>query len=358
MKKILATTILASALITSTHTTATAATFTDVPSTHWAHEAIDSISKRGLINGYSDGTYKLNEPITRAQAAKIVALATNAKPSATFKPAFKDIKPTHGSYDHIRALTEKNIFTNSGTFNPNAPLTRAQMAKILTLSYRIIVDNNDLIAFNDVRKLNDNYGYITTLAELDITTTPAGGNYKPNDAVTRAQMAAFIQRATTFDTKREIGTITYDGIRRMYLDKSKPEPLPPVIDIPDNAITTVTLVNEHRKKAGAKQLAHDLDLSAIAKTKAQDMATNNYFSHTSPTYGNTGQLLNQFKYKWSAYGENIAKGQSTPQQVVRDWMNSPGHKANILDTNFHNIGVGFATDTKGTTYWVQIFSKK
>ncbi len=357
MKKHITALILSASLLITAQPTAQAATFTDVPPGHWAQKAIDNISTRGLINGYPDGTYRLNEPVTRAQAAKVVALASNAKPTATFKPSFQDISPAHGAYDHIRALTEQGIFTDGEKFRPNEPLTRAQMAKILTLGYKIIVDDNDLIKFQDVIKLNQNYGYITTLAELDITTTPSGGMYKPNDIVSRAQMAAFLDRTTTFDLEREKGIIYYDKARSMYMVKSKPDPLPPVVDDLDNALKTIDLVNKQRKQLGTKELTHDTNLSKIAKAKAEDMAKNNYFDHKSPTYGTVDKMLNTFNYKWTAYGENIARGYIAPESVVKEWMLSPTHRANIENNKFTHIGSGYATDAKGKPYWVNLFSQ-
>lgn len=355
MKKYFTTVILSATLLFSVQPSAQAVTFTDVPTAHWAHEAITSISKRGLINGYPDGTYRLNEPVTRAQAAKIVALAINAKPSATFTPQFQDVSPAHGSYNHIRALTERGIFTDGDKFHPNVPLTRAQMAKMLIIGYDITMDDNDLIHFEDVRKINQNYRYITTLAEIGITTTPPGGNFNPNDNVSRAHMAAFVDRTTTFDQNRKKGLIVYDQNQRQYIEKKASEPLAPVVD---NRTKTAQLVNEERKKHGAKELAFDNELSTIAQKKAEDMANNNYFAHESPTYGSVDNMLDIFKYSWKGYGENIAKGYTSSEAVVDGWLSSQGHRANIVNNQFTNIGSGYATDNNGTTYWVHLFSSK
>lgn len=367
MKKAITTAALTLILLISTNPPAQAASFTDVPKNHWAYEAIDQMSSRGLINGYPDGTYKLNQPVTRAQAAKIVALAIDAKPSTAFKPKFQDVGPAHGSYDHIRALTEQGIFNNADTFRPNEPLTRAQMAKILTLGYNIITDDNDFIRFRDVTKQSQYYGYITTIAELGITTTPPGGTFKPNDQLSRGHMAAFIQRTLEFDEKRKKGLIRYDVARELYIETTEPvtkptvpdqQSKPPVAKPIDNAVETITLVNEQRKKEGVKSLIHDTDLSVIAKAKAEDMAKNNYFSHASPTYGSVSDMLARYNYKWTAYGENIAKGQATPEAAVTGWMNSPGHRANALDTKFSRIGSGHAIDNQGTHHWVHLFTEK
>lgn len=118
----------------------------------------------------------------------------------------------------------------------------------------------------------------------------------------------------------------------------------------------VELVNVERQKAGLPTLQMDSAISNVARAKSKDMAVNNYFAHQSPTYGSAGDMLRQFGIKWSAWGENIAAGQRTPETVVNAWMNSPGHRANILSNNFSKIGVGYETNSSGRPYWTQIFT--
>lgn len=118
----------------------------------------------------------------------------------------------------------------------------------------------------------------------------------------------------------------------------------------------VELVNVERQKAGLPALKIDSAISDVARMKSKDMAVNNYFAHQSPTYGSAGDMLTKYGIKWSAWGENIASGQRTPQAVVTAWMNSPGHRANILSSNFGRIGVGYVTNSNGTPYWTQVFA--
>ena len=115
------------------------------------------------------------------------------------------------------------------------------------------------------------------------------------------------------------------------------------------------LVNEERKSAGLSSLTLDSRLSKVAQEKAEDMRDNGYFSHTSPTYGSPFDMMKQFGISYSTAGENIAKGQRTPERVMHAWMNSQGHRANILNSSYEKIGVGYCTDENGTTYWVQMF---
>lgn len=117
----------------------------------------------------------------------------------------------------------------------------------------------------------------------------------------------------------------------------------------------ITLVNAERSKVGAPALKANWQLGRVARTKAEDMRDKNYFSHTSPTYGSPFDMMKKFGISFTTAGENIAQGQKTPAEVMTSWMNSPGHRQNILNSGYGEIGVGFAKNAQGTTYWVQQF---
>lgn len=114
----------------------------------------------------------------------------------------------------------------------------------------------------------------------------------------------------------------------------------------------IRLVNEIRAQNGLASLATDEELSRVARIKSQDMKDNNYFSHTSPVYGSPFDMMKNFGISYKSAAENIAKGQSTPAEVVDAWMNSSGHRANILNASYNAIGVGYVADGN---YWTQMF---
>ena len=114
----------------------------------------------------------------------------------------------------------------------------------------------------------------------------------------------------------------------------------------------VRLVNKERTSRGLKPLTQNWELSRVARYKSQDMKDNRYFSHNSPTYGSPGKMIRDFGISYRSYGENIAKGYSTPQAVVDGWMNSSGHRQNILNPSFTQIGVGYVASGN---YWTQMF---
>ena len=135
-----------------------------------------------------------------------------------------------------------------------------------------------------------------------------------------------------------------------------------LINIPsrDSALSSyesevVRLVNIERQKNGLSPLVEDWQLSRVARYKSEDMRDRSYFSHTSPTYGSPFDMMKAFGISYRSAGENIAKGQQSPEAVVKAWMNSPGHRANILNKGFTHIGVGYA---KSGNYWTQMFISK
>ena len=117
----------------------------------------------------------------------------------------------------------------------------------------------------------------------------------------------------------------------------------------------IDLTNQQRTKNGLPALKADVQLSGVAQKKALDMQQNHYFSHTSPTYGSPFDMMRDFGVTYKSAGENIAQGQRTPQEVVTAWMNSEGHRKNILSANFTHIGVGFEETGKN---WSQMFIGK
>ncbi|MFA9458396.1 CAP domain-containing protein [Halalkalibacter sp. AB-rgal2] len=114
----------------------------------------------------------------------------------------------------------------------------------------------------------------------------------------------------------------------------------------------VALTNEERKKHGLADLEIDNKLMDAARMKSNDMQTNDYFAHESPTYGSPSEMKQHYGIDFRASGENIAHGYSSPEAVVNGWMNSEGHRQNILREEYTHIGVGY--DGAGH-YWTQMF---
>lgn len=117
------------------------------------------------------------------------------------------------------------------------------------------------------------------------------------------------------------------------------------------------LINQQRANNGLAALKVDSEVQRVARIKAQDMVNNNYFDHNSPTYGSPFDMLKSFKISYKSAGENIA-GNNNNSAAVTAWMNSPGHKANILNSSFNYTGVGVVNGSKYGKIYVQMFIGK
>jgi uncharacterized protein YkwD len=118
----------------------------------------------------------------------------------------------------------------------------------------------------------------------------------------------------------------------------------------------LALVNKNRRRGGCGDMTLDRRLSVAAFGHASDMARRGYFAHRSRNGENVGDRVRDAGYRWSRYGENIARGQGSARSVVNGWMHSRPHRANIMNCRLHEMGLGRAFDRRGTPYWVQDFA--
>ncbi|WP_424210714.1 sigma-70 family RNA polymerase sigma factor [Streptomyces sp. BI20] len=116
----------------------------------------------------------------------------------------------------------------------------------------------------------------------------------------------------------------------------------------------IALVNKERAAAGCSPVSDNAKLRAAAQGHSQDMAARDYFDHTAPDGSGPGERTTAAGYRWTTYGENIARGQQTAAAVMESWMNSPGHRANILNCSFEDLGVGYH-EGPGGPWWTQNF---
>ncbi|MFC5714413.1 CAP domain-containing protein [Thalassorhabdus alkalitolerans] len=120
----------------------------------------------------------------------------------------------------------------------------------------------------------------------------------------------------------------------------------------------IRLTNEERAQHGLDPLEPYGDLANVAEMKSVDMRDQDYFSHYSPTYGDPFEMMTSQGIDFQGAGENLAAGQTSPEQVVREWMESPSHRDNILRPDYTHIGVGHVEGGSFGTYWTQMFVVK
>ncbi|MEC0123196.1 S-layer homology domain-containing protein [Paenibacillus pabuli] len=173
-------------------------TFTDIKVASDYYEYVNELFERGFVSGYKDGSFKPGGLLTRAEASKILALNLGLNVTKSFNPTFKDVPTSDWAYPYIEALKEAGIIDGfqDGTFKPNTPITRNQMAKIIVNGYGLEPAKEINLPFTDTQ-LKNNWAapYIQTLYDLGITTGQSALKYGGISTVTRGEMAAFTIRS-------------------------------------------------------------------------------------------------------------------------------------------------------------------
>ncbi|WKA50248.1 S-layer homology domain-containing protein [Planococcus liqunii] len=206
----------------STGTAQAAITFKDLQTSHWAYEDIQSLVGKKVLSGFSNDTFKPNENITRAQAAKVLSLAADIKPIQPESASFSDVSKGHWAFAYIEALKKQGIVDGKtdGTFGPDEVLTRGQMAKFLSASFKL--EGTAAVQFRDVKETDWKYPYVMAMRVHGITVGyPEDNTYRPEEIVTRAQMAAFANRALL--QKAKIIAFGDSNTSGSYLPREFPE---------------------------------------------------------------------------------------------------------------------------------------
>lgn len=161
------------------------------------YQSVIELESRGVIDGFKDGTFKPYSPVTRGQAAKIIANALRLDTVNVKNPGFKDVKPNNQFYGPISALIEEGIITGfkDDTYRPGDTLTRSQMAKIISLAFDLPEEKSSANNFTDVNNSSWYKGYVQTLVKFNVTKGTTAKLFSPNEAVDRGQIATFVVRA-------------------------------------------------------------------------------------------------------------------------------------------------------------------
>ncbi len=296
----------------------------------------------GVITGYGDGIYKPNATVTRGEFATFLYRAFDLPEGPH---AFTDVNKSSSLAKGINAAAKAGIVkgTSATKFSPGQQISREQMSIMIsrTLDYKGAAKKSGALKFLDKDKIGASaVSAVQRMVGHGIISGYKSGSgylFKPQETATRNTTAVYIYR-----TFGELGMAV---------------PKPPVqtYTLSEYEKQVITLTNAQRTARGLKALSTDVALSKVARIKSQDMKDNNYFSHQSPTYGSPFDMMERFGIGYSYAGENIAMGQTSPSAVVNAWMNSQGHRENILNPNFTHIGVGHVS---GTNHWTQMFIKK
>lgn len=332
--------VLLAVLMLTAVPTVSAASFSDVSQKNPHYSAVVKLADQGAIQGYVDGSFGVWDPINRQQAAqiftKLLKLKVPANPDAVLA-GYQDVSPEDDTFHAIAAAVQAGLLKGDGVnFDPGKEMTREQLATVLVRALKldkVQIGKHVNINLRNVSSLHKKQ--VQILADLGITTSLK--DYQPQQPITRGVFATMVVRA------------------QEAAARAKPQTKPVASTTVSLEQKVAELTNQERAKLGLKPLKWDASLSKVAKAKSADMLKNGYFDHDSPTYGSPFDMMDKFGIQYWAAGENIAMGYDTPASVVKGWMNSPGHRANILSDKYTHIGVGYEPNG---SYWTQHFIGK
>ena len=342
--------------------------FTDVPDSHYAAAAIKDCVARGVTSGYSDGTFRPAASVTRAQFCVMIARAffpeylklhetAETKAKGWFVPAAECLRYM-GVNDGV--LEDVSFVENHD--NPsvmNQPINRYDMAQIAsnTLMYSHVNISSDMfelplgIGDRDAI-LSRNLVSVAVCYNLGILGGQSDGTFGGNNPMNRAQGCVVIHRMT----QRIAADAPAETPKTPEKTPEAPAetPAPGGTDLESMRQGVLELVNAARAENGKSPLTLNSALNDVAQLRADETVKS--FSHTRPNGTSCFTAINEAGISYRTVGENIAAGQSTPASVMNSWMNSEGHRANILNGDFSSIGIGYVKASSGYGhYWVQMF---
>jgi uncharacterized protein YkwD len=335
------------------------AAFSDVPDNHPYATAVEFVRSKGIVKGYEDGTYRPNNTINRAEFTKILIETIFDKATidgclADNPILFTDVKKTDWFAPYVCVAKLYLIITGypDGSFKPGSNINHAESAKIFVISIDLPVTNIS----------GDQAWYEAYTQTLTILNAIPKSVLSASHTLTRGEMADTIYKLK--DHIDEIDSVSV--ITENNEDKSK--------SIANKAERdqVISLLNQERAKEELPPMIYNALLEKSAQAHSDDMRARGYFEHDTPDGVTAENRIERDGYlaafhtcqcsKSYTVGENIAKGQSTASEVVETWMNSPQHRANIMNLDFNEIGIGLTpvdpNDTGFTGFfWVQNFGK-
>lgn len=342
--------------------------FVDIKEGQWYRDVVKSCYEMDLIAGRSGKHFDPQGKVTLAEAisfgARIHSTYHNNQNSQKAADTQKKWYDGAVAYAIEQGIIKADDFTSY-----ERPATRGELAYILAN----IFPQEQWQAVREIKFLPDvnaatkNYDKIKLLYEAGVLNgNDIYGTFKCDTNISRAEIAAMINRVVVKDNRCRLPLVVLPNQGQNTQTPPVQEPteqVPPTQQAPpaEQADTTMeayaaevlNLVNVERQKAGLNPLQGLANVAGAANIRAKELETK--FSHTRPDGSSTFTVLDALNGNFRTMGENIAMGQRSPAEVMEDWMNSPGHKANILKANYTGLGVGVYQTASGTLCWAQLF---
>jgi len=326
--------------------------FSDVSVSHWAYDEVAEAINEGIVCGYPDGTFRPDNKVSLGEFIKMAVVAktgTDPGPSKTgiWCDSYRAAASAEGLLDSVLSDDSKMF----------KAITRYEAALILADSLSkqnpTTAEKGTAISlFPDIKGFS-RIDSLTLVIKEGLMAGYPDGTFRPALSLTRAEAVSVISRLQ--NVSKRVDT-------KYFLDqinggKSSADTKGSDIDASEYIAEAFRLTNNERVKAGIPPLSYNYDLEKVAQAKAEDMWRNDYFSHNSPLYGTPFDMIKEFGITYCAAGENIAYNYRTPKEVINGWMNSKGHKENLLRKEFTDVAFGYFDAGSSGVYWVQLFIK-
>lgn len=309
-------------------------TFSDVHTSDHYYEGVRYLYCNGDISGYSDNTFRPGNPATRGQLSKIIVLAKNWPLSNPANPSFSDVPRGSTYYAYVETARARGVINGygDGTFRVGENITRAQLAKIVTVAQGWSQQYPGQPSFSDVPSNSPFFGYVEAVAARQIIGGYTDNTFRPNNNATRGQISKIVYYAVTGATP----------------PPPPPPPPPPAgFQLTVQEQQTVDLINQRRAAMGLPTLRVNEQLTMAARRHSADIGPRRLCQHNGTDGSSPWQRAADAGYKGFASGEVVGCNYSTAQGVVDGWWNSPGHFGILVGVSPNDIGCGWWINSEG-----------
>ena len=357
-------------------------TFSDVPQDHWANPYVEAMTQKGVVTGVGNGRFNPDGNLSTAEFAVMLtqafcpeAVAGPEEGGAWWEPYLDAawsagyLIDTTAGFSYIDGIWD--VTYTDGTWNEDVvtePMTRYDMAQAM---YNTVVAEGMALptdeqreaaqaAIGDFASIPEDYesAVVAMYALGYLSGVNANGDFGGEGAMTRAQSCVVMSKLLGTDVETAPETPDEGATGSAPIDEETPaedagsEPADTVAAYEQEVFD---LVNQIREENGLEPFVYNVTLAQVARAHSQDMIDRNFFSHTNPDGEDPFDRMRDNGLSFSMAAENIAAGQRTPEEVVNSWMNSEGHRANILG-GCEELGVGLALGGSYGYYWTQCFA--
>lgn len=357
-------------------------TFSDVPQDHWANPYVEAMTQKGVVTGVGNGRFNPDGNLSTAEFAVMLtqafcpeAVADPEEGGAWWEPYLDAawsagyLIDTTAGFSYIDGIWD--VAYTDGTWNEDVvtePMTRYDMAQAM---YNTVVAEGMALptdeqrevaqaAIGDFASIPEDYesAVVAMYALGYLSGVNANGDFGGEGAMTRAQSCVVMSKLLGTDVETAPETPDEGATGSAPIEEETPaedagsEPADTVAAYEQEVFD---LVNQIRAENGLEPFVYNVTLAETARAHSQDMIDRNFFSHTNPDGEDPFDRMRDNGLSFSMAAENIAAGQRTPEEVVNSWMNSEGHRANILG-GCEELGVGLALGGSYGYYWTQCFA--